>query len=259
MEIFRPPHPPTKQTSNTTKNAPQRDFLTHVEQYLSKRDSIDKLLKISRYASKIILCSSFFQESNNPLSENLKSFECSVGLSRKALRLGKFIQDINAFRSSEFCCFQELIIFVVAYGGEGLYYFVEQFVWVVKSGLISRIWLNNLEKLSAWFEIFGYVGSVWLKVRELGEIGMDERCLVSSMEVAELREIGCREELERLRKVREVKLMKRVAILQDLADGLVALAVVRGGKGQLLQPLVVSLAGLLSALISSHRNWFLAD
>lgn len=108
-----------------------RDFFLHLEAYLAKRNGVDKLLKISRYASKIILASSVLPE-NQPLFNRLNSFESSVGVSRKAFRLGKFVQDVNAFRFSTLASRQDLILAVIAYGGEGLYYFVEQFVWLGK-------------------------------------------------------------------------------------------------------------------------------
>lgn len=231
-----------------------RDFFLHLEAYLAKRDGVDKLLKISRYASKIILASSVLPE-NQPLFNRLKSFESSVGVSRKAFRLGKFVQDVNAFRFSTLASRQDFILAVIAYGGEGLYYFVEQFVWLGKAGLIDKKHLSSLQKISAWCEFIGYFGSVCLKLKELRMIEEDEKCFLSTIEVSELREIGCDQELVRLKKLREKKLMKRLSVVQDLADGLMALADIRDGKGRLSRPILLSSAGLLSAIISTHKNW----
>lgn len=178
-----------------------------------------------------------------------------MGLSRKAFRLGKFIQDVNSLRNSVTESSQDLILTVLAYGGEGVYYFLEQYVWLVKSGLIDGKNLIFLQKISAWCEFLGYFGSVGLKIKELRRIREDERCLVSSIRVAELREIGCGEDRERLVKLREKKMLKRLSVVQDLADGLMALADIRDGKGRFTGPLVLSSAGLLSALISTHKNW----
>ena len=99
------------------------------------------------------------------------------------------------------------------------------------------------------------MGSVSLKLIDLKGIAEDEACLETSIEVAVSRGIGCLEEEQRLRKLREKKLMKKLSIVQDFADGLMALADIREGKGRLSAPLVVSCAGLLSALISTHKNW----
>ncbi|TMX02073.1 hypothetical protein EJD97_022653 [Solanum chilense] len=235
-------------------NPKNRDFLNHLEAYLAKRDGVDKLLKISRYASKIILASSVIPNSL-PLSQRLKSFESSVGVSRKAFRLGKFVQDVNALRSANISSKEDLLLSVLAYGGEGLYYFVEQFIWLGKAGLIDKKNLNSLQKISAWCEFIGYIGSVSLKVKELRQISEDEQCLLSTREVSMIRGIGFADEEEKLRKLRLKKLLKRLSVIQDFADGLMALADISDGKGMLSAPLLLSSAGLLSALISTHKNW----
>ncbi|KAF5747096.1 peroxisomal membrane protein 11A-like [Tripterygium wilfordii] len=239
---------------NHSAKRKDRDFLNHLETYLAKRDGVDKLLKISRYATKIILASSALPE-NLPLTQRLKSFESSVGVSRKAFRLGKFVQDINSLRSSSFDSKQDIILSVIAYGGEGLYYFAEQFIWLAKSGLIDGKHSRNMAKISAWAEFIGYLGSITLKFRDLKGMTEDEACLESSIEIAEMRGIDCEEERVKLRKVRDKKLMKKLSIVQDFADGLMALADIRDGKGRLSAPLLLSSAGLLSAVISTHKNW----
>lgn len=238
----------TKSVSN------DRDFLNHLEAYLAKRDGVDKLLKISRYATKIILASSLLPETLT-LNRRLKSFESSVGVSRKAFRLGKFVQDLNALRNSCFDSKEDVILSIIAYGGEGLYMFVEQFVWLVKSGLIDAKHSRNLQKISAWAEFVGYIGSISLKIRDLKRINEDESRLLSTIEISISRGLKYDEEAKRIQKLKEKRLMKRLSIVQDLADGLMALADIRDGKGRLSGPLLMSSAGLLSALISAHKNW----
>ncbi|MBA0808090.1 hypothetical protein Gohar_023853 [Gossypium harknessii] len=242
------------QTATAQSESKGKDFLNHLEVYLAKRDGVDKLLKISRYATKIILASSILPETV-PLTRQLKSFESSVGLSRKAFRLGKFVQDVNALRNSHLDSKEEILLSVIAYGGEGLYYFVEQFIWLAKSGLIDAKHSRNLQKISAWAELIGYIGSISLKLRDLKRIKEDEACLNSSIEIAISRGVGRTEEEERRKKLREKKLMKQLSVVQDIADGLMALADIRDGKGRFTDPLVLSCAGLLSALISTHKNW----
>ncbi|XP_059636958.1 peroxisomal membrane protein 11A [Cornus florida] len=240
-----------KSTTTTKKN---RDFLNHLEAYLAKRDGVDKLLKISRYATKIILASAVLPETLT-LTPRLKSFESSVGLSRKAFRLGKFVQDLNALRNTCFSSKEEIILSIIAYGGEGFYYFVEQFVWLAKSGLIDPKHSRNLQKISAWAEFIGYIGSIGLKIRDLRMILEEEACLKSSIEISTTRGVGCSEEERKMGDLRKKKLMKKLSIVQDVADGLMALADIRDGKGQLSGPLLLSCAGLLSAVISTHKNW----
>lgn len=245
-----PPQPPKK-------SAKDRDFLLHLEAYLAKRDGVDKLLKISRYATKIILSSSVLPDHALPLTRRLKSFESSVGLSRKAFRLGKFIQNINALRASrvENSTSHRLILDILAYGGEGIYYFVEQFIWLAKSGLIDPYHARRLQKISAWAEFVGYIGSTSLKIGDLKELNEKMACLRSSIEIAVARGESCEEEREKERVVRQKIVMKKLSILQDLADGLMAVADIREGRGKLSAPFVISCAGLLSALISTHKNW----
>lgn len=242
--------------SSTDSKPKDRDFLNHLEAYLAKRDGVDKLLKLSRYATKIILASSVLPETL-PLTGRLKSFESSVGLSRKAFRLGKFVQDVNALRNSHLDSLsrEDLILSVIAYGGEGLYYFVEQFIWLAKSGLIDPKHSRSLQKISAWAEFIGYIGSISLKFRDLKMILEDEACLASTIEIAISRGDGYKEEDQRMKKLKAKKLMKKLSIVQDLADGLMALADIRDGKGMLFGPLWVASAGLLSAVISTHKNW----
>ncbi|XP_010543082.1 PREDICTED: peroxisomal membrane protein 11A isoform X2 [Tarenaya hassleriana] len=239
---------------STKPNERDRDFLNHLETYLAKRDGVDKLLKISRYASKIILASSVLSE-NVTLNRRLKSFESSVGLSRKAFRLGKFVQDVNALRSSRWDSNHEVLFSIVAYGGEGLYYFVEQFIWLSKSGLIDARHARWLQGISAWAEFVGYIGSISMKIRDLRTIREEEACLASTMEISVTRGVSCRAEEEKMKKVREKKTMKALSILQDLADALMAIADIRDGKGRLSAPMVISSAGMLSAIISTHKNW----
>ncbi|KAK9054360.1 hypothetical protein SSX86_025438 [Deinandra increscens subsp. villosa] len=240
------PSPPKTKPPNPTKPTP--DFLIHLEAYLAKRDGVDKLLKISRYATKIIL-SAHLITPTHPLHRRLKTFESSVGLSRKAFRLGKFIQDVNSLRSAKLESKNDIILAIIAYGGEGLYYFVEQFVWLAKSGLIDAKHSRILQRISAWAELIGYVGSVSLKIGDLKAISMEEAEI-------RVRRKDCTEIEDReLEKLGEKKVMKRLSLVQDVADGLMAVADIRDGKGRLSGPLVVASAGMLSAIISARKNW----
>ncbi|WOL15997.1 hypothetical protein Cni_G24779 [Canna indica] len=243
------PPPPTAAVVLRPSRAVDRDFLLHLEAYLARRDGVDKLLKISRYAAKILLAAPY-SPIPNTLAPRLKSFESSLGLSRKAFRLGKFVQDLNALRAaaaSGALSPTDRLLAVVAYGGEGVYYFVEQFVWLAKAGLIPSEHSRRLQKISAWTELIGYFGSVALKARELRNI----RSLLQSR--IESTKVGHYD--EEIRKLRTKLLLKQLSLIQDLADGLMALGDVRDGKGFLSNPLLMASAGLLSALISTHKNW----
>ncbi|KAM7489197.1 hypothetical protein LguiB_026681 [Lonicera macranthoides] len=174
--------------------------------------------KISHCATKIILASSLLPETLT-LNHRLKSFESSVGLSQKAFCLGKFVQEINSLRISKFDSNQLIALSLLAYLGEGTYYFVEQFFWFAKSGLIDAKCSCKFARISAWAELIGYFKSIGLKIRDLKGILEDETCLVASIEISVMREVECEKEREKLRKLREKKLLKKFSLVQDMADG----------------------------------------
>lgn len=225
------PKPPTTASRDDRR---KRDFLVHLEAYLARRDGVDKLLKISRYAAKIALAAGTLPPE---LAPRVKSFESSVGLSRKAFRLGKFVQDVNALRSST----GDPFLAVIAYGGDGIYYFIEQLVWLSKTGLIDLRHASLLQKIAVWAELIGYIGSITLKLKEITKINS---CL-QSKEKSD----------EEVQKLRGKLVLKQLSIVQDVADGLMALGDVRDGKGWFSDPLLMASAGMLSALISTHKNW----
>lgn len=66
---------------------------------------------------------------------------------------------------------------------------------------------------------------------------------------------GCGEENEAARTMRGKLLLKRLSVVQDVADAFMALGDVTNGKGLLGSSTLTASAGLLSALISTHKNW----
>lgn len=126
----------------------------------------------------------------------------------------------------------------------------------MKSGLIEFKHARLLQLVSAWAELVGYVGSIGLKIRDLDLICKEEKCLVSSCEINVLRgECSEKGEDEKMGKLREKKMLKRLSVVQDVADGLMAVADIRDGNGRLSGPLLLASAGMVSALISTHKNW----
>ena len=173
---------------------PSRDFLAHLETYLARRDGVDKFLKISRYSARLALAA------GPPLppaaAARLKSFESSVGLSRKAFRLGKFVQSLNALRAHPY---PPPALAILACGGEGVYYFLEQFVWLAKAGLLPAHLLPRLQRLSAWAELLGYVGSIAIKLEEVARIESSVKKRLAD---------GCGEESEAVRTMRGKLLLR---------------------------------------------------
>ncbi|KAJ1297515.1 hypothetical protein BS78_01G382200 [Paspalum vaginatum] len=217
-----------------------RDFLAHLEAYLARRDGVDKLLKISCYAARLLLAA------GPPLapaaSARLRSFESSVGLSRKAFRVGKFVHSLNALRAHY--PHPPPALALLAYGGEGVHHLVEQFAWLAEAGglLPARL----LQRLGAWADLLGFAGSVAIKLEEAAEIESSIKKLLAE---------GCEQQSEAVRTMRGELLLKRVSVVQVVADAFVPLGDVTGRKGLLGSSTLMAAAGLLSALISTYRNW----
>eukprot|EP00250_Pteridium_aquilinum_P007190 c16963_g1_i1 orf=199-978(-) len=246
-----------------------RAFLDHLEAYLSRRDGVDKLLKITRYTCKFLLASPLLQappvteQGSEPspalalVVRRLKDFEASVGTSRKAFRLGKFVQDVNALRAAPSFSSCDGFLELVASGGEGIYYFIEQFIWLVKAGLLDKRHQKKLQLISAWAEFVGYFGSVTLKSLQVQAMLAKESNLSLALNDGKDRDEtkSALRAATTLAEVRQKRVLKTLSIIQDLADALLALSDIRDGKGVLSNPLILSSCGLLSALISTHKNW----
>uniref|UniRef100_A0A7I4FJK9 Peroxisomal biogenesis factor 11 n=1 Tax=Physcomitrium patens TaxID=3218 RepID=A0A7I4FJK9_PHYPA len=230
-----------------------RPVLEHLEAYLARRDGVDKALKILRYSTKLLLASPIAPK-DPEVYGRLKDFDASVGSSRKAFRLGKFIQDVNVLKKTNFNT-RDGFLELVATGGEGFYYFVEQFVWLVKAGLIDKRHSKRLTKISAWAEFIGYFGSVALKSIQVSIYLEQEAKLLQGMRKKAEGGISPVSEIKELQALQGKRLMKTLSIIQDLADSLLALTDIRETKGVLDNPFLLAFAGLLSALISAQKNW----
>ncbi|XP_031494924.1 peroxisomal membrane protein 11A-like [Nymphaea colorata] len=241
-------------TASARFPAKQRDFADHLEEYLAKRDGVDKLLKITRYAAKLALASPYFAAGSPDLQRRLRSFESSVGVSRKAFRLGRFVQDINVLKRSSLGSRKGILV-LLAHGGEGVYSFLDQFVWLAKAGLIDGRRTARIQAIGAWADLVGHVSRLVLKAMDLKAI-LEEMAGTEST-VERLRSEGLRLEDEAREMVRlQVKaLMRRLSIVQELADTLILIGDLQRGKGFLSNPVVVASLALLSAFISTHKNW----
>ncbi|GJP70890.1 hypothetical protein CLOP_g1782 [Closterium sp. NIES-67] len=257
---------------------PSRDILDTAVAFLQKRDGTDKALKICRYSVKLLLAVAL--KNSPPESEavrRLKSFESSVGASRKALRIGKFLQDVDALRKAPPYSTTEGFLELIASGGEGVYYFVEQLVWLVKTGTIDKRHSRHFQKISAWAEFIGYFGSVALKSIEITTLVQKERsvslqitsqpisnggsCISSHQDgSSSSQDVTSSEEnaTKVLKALQFKRLLKTLSLIQDLSDALLALHDIledSDGKSPLGNPALLAACGLLSALISIHKNW----
>mmetsp|Transcript_7047 Transcript_7047/g.11996 ORF Transcript_7047/g.11996 Transcript_7047/m.11996 type:complete len:318 (+) Transcript_7047:31-984(+) len=155
------------------------DTIDRVVAYLQKREGIDKTLKLIRYTSRLVAAVS---PKDSERQKTFATFEKSVGVSRKAYRVGKFLQGFNALRKSSTTGFPA-VLELVASGGDGLYYFLDQFVWLIKAGAIKtdKDGETELGLFAAWAELSGYVCSIWLSIIKLRELRVQELILLGQL------------------------------------------------------------------------------
>ncbi|GLC45802.1 hypothetical protein PLESTB_001154400 [Pleodorina starrii] len=233
--------------------ASKEDFFDKTSRFLAKREGIDKTLKVLRYSARLAVALS---PKDQELTKRLASFEKSVGVSRKAFRLGKFLQDVNSFRHSkttDATVFLELL----AYGGEGIYYFLEQFTWLIKTGALHKDLEERVAFASAFSELVGYVGSIWLSYLKLQKLIKQERDLTEQLQKIRKEEGVTDPKLEgTLLSVRFQRNLRCALIVQDIADSVMAFNDVTGGRFKgFNNPMVLALAGLTSGSISFYKNW----
>lgn len=77
-----------------------------------------------------VVCDTDSYSKGISIEQQLKLLETSIGTSRKAYRLGKFLQNVNAVRKMPVRA-PHATLEIIANIGEGLYYFVDQFQWYV--------------------------------------------------------------------------------------------------------------------------------
>lgn len=231
----------------------QDDLLDHTIKFLQKREGIDKTLKLIRYTSRLIAA---VTPKDAELNRRCSALEKSVGVSRKAFRLGKFLQDANNFRNSK-ATGPLILLEAVAYGGEGVYYFLEQFSWLIKTGAMTKEHEAQIARASAWAEFVGYLANIWLGLVKLQELQAKREKLQSLLDKKRKEEGVLDSALEReLSLLRGLYLLKVAAVVQDLADSTLAVNDIRGGADPLLShPVTLALAGLVSGSISFYKNW----
>mmetsp|Transcript_6720 Transcript_6720/g.20743 ORF Transcript_6720/g.20743 Transcript_6720/m.20743 type:complete len:238 (-) Transcript_6720:480-1193(-) len=233
-------------------NDGEADALDRVIKFLGKREGIDKTLKLVRYGAKLVAATTRHEGTH----VRAKALDKSLGTTRKAFRLGKFLKDVDSLRKSRATGYLYLLE-ALAYGGEGVYFFIEQGVWLAKAGVLSAEQEKQLAYLSVWWEFIGYTGSISLSLIKLRELSYKEAILHASFEQKRVQQGVLDMSLNRqLASVRALKALRTAAIVQDIADAAIAINDILGGDLPMLgHPVTLALAGLLSGSISAHKNW----
>eukprot|EP00892_Ulva_mutabilis_P007678 jgi/Ulvmu1/5282/UM022_0076.1 len=234
---------------------------------LSKRDGIDKVLKVLRYTSKLLLA----QGITGALGEKLLRIDSSLGSSRKAIRLGKFL--------SNYCAVTRLkrkptnILPIIAGTGEGIYYFLDQFVWLTKIKVLPKTWERHIVFVSNLAELAGYAASITMNVsllmKTVHEIHVLEHDIIRTSVSSSLGSItgsqmpsGDDDMVVRshrqLQACRARLTLLLVLLAKDLADGLIATQEVleyQGARRKVVPPAAAAMCGLLSAAASLWKAW----
>ncbi|KAL4444227.1 hypothetical protein ABPG75_011964 [Micractinium tetrahymenae] len=157
------------------------DVLDQTVAFLAKREGIDKTLKIIRYTTRLLLAMALRDSGGGELAQRLKRFEGSIATSRKAYRLGKFLGDVNTLRKTRLHAPYAALEWIAA-GGECVYYFTDQLIWLVKAGLLPDRYGRSLGKVSAWGEFIGYLGSITLSLLRIALLLEREAALLAELQ-----------------------------------------------------------------------------
>jgi hypothetical protein len=194
----------------------------------------------------------------------LDALQASIGDARKAYRLGKFLQGIQAGRKAggvpALCGADGTSAFLAALAGFGdaLYHWFEQGPWLVRAHAAPAAWARPLASASAAAELASCAGSSGLALAALDGLALREVALGRALRAAawagRVAPSAMQAELASLRARRTAL---RLALAQDACDALLALADLRGGKarGLLGSTPVLAGAGLASAVLGARKVW----
>lgn len=164
------------------------------------------------------------------------AIEEALGTSRKAYRTGKFLKNYSALTKQKRLVpsISSSILEGVANMGEGLYYFVDQFQFLVKVGVLSKRQGQKMTMVSSAAELAGYAANIILNVLRLRNLLEREIDLVKEMRWRRRKseEKGERFDynddlnkalLVEINQLRKRRLLRTLAVVQDCADAVMAL------------------------------------
>jgi hypothetical protein len=228
------------------------------------------VLKVARYSIRLALSANIYQP-ESPVSGAAMAIEEALGTSRKAYRTGKFLKNYSALTKQKRLVpsISSSILEGVANMGEGLYYFVDQFQFLVKVGVLSKRQGQKMTMVSSAAELAGYAANIILNVLRLRNLLEREIDLVKEMRWRRRKseEKGERFDynddlnkalLVEINQLRKRRLLRTLAVVQDCADAVMALNDFReayqlGTKRT--SKLVLNLCGVLSGLLGAWKRF----
>ena len=249
--------------------------LDHTVTFLSKRDGIDKVLKMAKYLSSLGV------ELSGEKGGELDKLEAALGLSRKAFRLGKFLGNVKKFRAilEKHCknkcssfdgqsgkddeAHQRVLLFLslVFNCSEGLYYFLDQLQFLVKAKVVKKSdTVKQVKKIATYAEILSYVTDSLYQVACIRKIQEGRKRL--GQQEGEIPPHGLEMKSEKGARAseREEKCVSeiyecRVVLAQNMADFCLALSDLKDDLGFLSGSKFLASMGLLSAAIGMRAKW----
>lgn len=206
--------------------------------------------------------------------QSLESIEKSLGTSRKAYRIGKFLEHVSALQKrnpylvpSISSSILELLVNV----GEGLYYFIDQFQFLVKVGVLSARQGESLTKVSATAELVGYAANTVLNVLRLHNLLEREIALISELKrrknkceaggsLFDPSEDTNKVLLSEIHSLRRRRTLRTLCLAQDAADAFLAINDLRDVYGRKssgggMRRSALAAAGLLSGCIGMYKKF----
>lgn len=234
-----------------------------------------QVLKIIRYSCKLIVLSRVVDTSHKEgLGNALVRIEGALGVSRKAYRTGKFLKNVSALTKQNpyrlVPSISSYVLHVCVNVGEGVYYFIDQFQFLVRIGVLSGRFGKQCTKVSAVAELLGYAANTVLNVLRLHNLLEREIALIAELKRRKKKcddngqdfdhtddsHIALLVEIAQLRKRR---VLRTLCLVQDAADALLAIHDLRDvyGRGEegRMKNIVLAAAGLLSGCIGALKRW----
>ncbi|GMH15709.1 hypothetical protein Nepgr_017550 [Nepenthes gracilis] len=229
------------------REAAMDDSLDKLIIFLAKRDGIDKLVKTFQYVSKLV---HWHTEATRPgLANRAKQWELASGLSRKAFRSGRFLTGFNSLRRKPGSTLTFQLLSVLANAGEMVYFFFDHLLWLSRIGVLDAKLARRMSYISAFGESFGYVFFVVSDFIVMCE-GLREEKQLAMVAQTE----GAAEVVEGLRKIRQDRVMRVMAVAANVADFIIAVADIEPNPF-CNHAVTLGISGLVSAWAGWYRNW----
>ena len=228
-----------------------------------------QVLKVARYTIRLLLSTSALSSST---ARRAALVEDALGTSRKAYRAGKFLRPYSALTKQRRLVpsISSSLLEGVANVGEGLYYFVDQFQFLVKVGVLSERQGKQMMMVSSVAELVGYLANTVLNVLRLRNLLEREIDLLNDLR---RRRRKCEENgqkfdygddmnkalLTELNQLRKRRMLRTLAIVQDSADAVMALDDLREAyqlrSWRRTNRVVLNLCGILSGLVGAWKRY----